>query len=100
MTNKSTGFIGGGRVTRIFLEGRKRAHATPGKIVVSDSNTGTLDQLKARFPNIETASANGLAASQDIVFLAVHPAAMTDAATNIKAIYWTRLPALFQKIKP
>ena len=29
MSNNSIGFIGGGRITRIFLEGWKRANALP-----------------------------------------------------------------------
>jgi len=86
MNTKSVGFIGGGRVTRIFLESWKRANATPAKVVVSDCNADTLAKLKARCPNIETAAVNGLAASQDMVFLAVHPPAMADVATSIKAI--------------
>ncbi len=31
MSNQTIGFIGGGRVTRIFLEGWKRAGAMPDK---------------------------------------------------------------------
>ena len=85
MTNKSLGFVGGGRVTRIFLEGWKRAGKLPGKIVVSDCNADTLARLKAQFPSIETAPGNSTAAaSQDIVFLAVHPPVMTEVAQGIK----------------
>ena len=85
MTNKSIGFVGGGRVTRIFLEGWRRANALPGKIVVSDCNTETLAKLKARFPSIETAPGNSAAAAaQDIVFLAVHPPVMAEVLAGIK----------------
>ena len=42
MSNKSIGFIGGGRVTRIFLEGWKRANDLPANIVVSDCNSESL----------------------------------------------------------
>lgn len=86
MTTRSVGFIGGGRVTRIFLEGWQRANAMPGKIVVSDCNVETLTKLKVRFPMIETAPGNSAAAaSQDIVFLAVHPPVMAEVAAGIKA---------------
>jgi pyrroline-5-carboxylate reductase len=85
MTAKTVGFIGGGRVTRIFLEGWQRANAMPGKIVVSDCNADTLAKLKARFPQIETAPGNsGAAASQDILFLAVHPPVMAEVVAGIK----------------
>lgn len=50
MSNKSIGFIGGGRITRIFLEGWSRANGLPGRIVVSDCNADTLAKLKAHFP--------------------------------------------------
>jgi pyrroline-5-carboxylate reductase len=84
MTNKTIGFIGGGRITRIFLVGWKRAGQLPGKVAVSDCNAETLTKLKARFPSIETAAQSATAASQDIVFLAVHPPAMAEVATGIK----------------
>ena len=85
MTNKTVGFIGGGRVTRIFLEGWTRANALPDKVVVSDCNGEPLAKLKARFPKIETAAGNSAgAASQDIVLLAVHPPVMAEVATGIK----------------
>jgi len=85
MTNKTVGFVGGGRITRIFLEGWKRAKALPAKIVVSDCNAETLAKLKAQFPSIETAPGNSpAAASQNIVFLAVHPPVMAEVAASIK----------------
>jgi pyrroline-5-carboxylate reductase len=86
MKNKSIGFIGGGRVTRIFLEGWQRANALPGKIVVSDCRAEALAQLKARFPMIETASDNSAAAvAPDAVFLAVHPLVMAEVVAGIRS---------------
>lgn len=85
MSNKSIGFIGGGRVTRIFLEGWKRANALPSNIVVSDCNGETLAKLKTQFPGITTATDSHAAAAQDIVFLAVHPPMMAEVAGGIKA---------------
>jgi pyrroline-5-carboxylate reductase len=84
MSNKTIGFIGGGRITRIFLEGWQRANVLPAKIVVNDCNAEALAKLKARFPTVETASASNAAASQDIVFLAVHPPVMAEVAAGIK----------------
>ena len=84
MTNKTIGFIGGGRIARIFLEGWKRAGALPPNIVVSDCNMETLAKLKTRFPSVETSAQSAVAAAQDIVFLAVHPPVMAEAAAGIK----------------
>jgi hypothetical protein len=83
MNTKRIGFIGGGRIRRIFLEGWKRQNVLPTKIIVSDCNAETLGNLKARFPGIETAPGNsGVAASQEIVFLAVHPPVMVEVAAG------------------
>ncbi len=84
MSNKSIGFIGGGRITRIFLEGWNRAGKLPAQITVSDPNAETLAKLKARFPSITTTPANIVAAVEDLVFLAVHPPAMVDTVSGVK----------------
>jgi pyrroline-5-carboxylate reductase len=84
MSNKTIGFIGGGRITRIFLEGWRRANALPANIVVSDCNADTLAKLKARLPGAQTTTDSHAAAAQDIVFLAVHPPVMAEVATAIK----------------
>lgn len=84
MSDKSIGFIGGGRITRIFLEGWTRAQKVPSSITVSDSNAEVLTKLKARFPTIKTTPDNAQAAAGEIVFLAVHPPAMAEATAAIK----------------
>jgi pyrroline-5-carboxylate reductase len=84
MSNKTVGFIGGGRVTRIFLEGWKRANDMPTNIVVSDCNSESLAKLKSHFPSVQTAGGSSAAASQGIVFLAVHPPVMADVSASIK----------------
>ena len=87
MTTKTLGFIGGGRVTRIILEGLNREQQLPVQIVVSDPNPAPLAKLKERFPQINTAPGdNGKAAGQDMVFLAVHPPATGEATAQIKGV--------------
>ena len=81
---KTIGFIGGGRITRIFLEGWTRANQTPANIIVSDPNAEILDALKAHFPGILTTSDNARPASQDLVFLAVHPPLITEVVAGIR----------------
>jgi pyrroline-5-carboxylate reductase len=84
MSNRSIGFIGGGRITRIFLEGWTRAGKLPASITVSDPNTETLTKLKTRFLAITTTPDNAQAAGGEIVFLAVHPPVMAEVAAGIK----------------
>jgi pyrroline-5-carboxylate reductase len=84
MSAKTIGFVGGGRISRIFLEGWRRANAMPANILVSDCNADTLAKLKTRFPGVQTTGDSQAAAAQDIVFLAVHPPVMAEVATTIK----------------
>ena len=85
MTDRSVGFVGGGRVTRILLEGWRRAGKLPGTVVVSDCNADALARLKSRFPGIAVAPGeNTRAAEQDVVFLAVHPPVMAEAAAGMR----------------
>lgn len=85
MRNTTIGFIGGGRITRIFLEGWKRQTQLPSCVTVSDCSNATLQKLKTAFPGIEIAAADSNAAAvQDIVFLAVHPPVMAEVTTHIK----------------
>lgn len=86
MDHKSLGFIGGGRIVRIFLEGWRRAGKMPGRIVVHDCNPEALAKLKSQFPSVEAANDKALAAAQDIVFLAVHPPIMVETASSLKGI--------------
>jgi pyrroline-5-carboxylate reductase len=74
MANKSIGFIGGGRITRIFLEANKRAGISNQNVIVSDVNTDGLAALHADYPEIEISpNDNTRPALCDVVFLAVHP---------------------------
>jgi pyrroline-5-carboxylate reductase len=84
MHQKNIGFIGGGRVTRILLEGWKRAKALPESITVSDPNADALAKLKTATPSIATSSENKMAV-QDIVFIAVHPPVFAETVAQIKA---------------
>lgn len=79
----SIGFIGGGRVTKILLQGFKNKNVKFEKVVVADTNTEVLANLKKRFPDIVSADAKN-AASQDIVFLALHPPMIMDTLELIK----------------
>jgi pyrroline-5-carboxylate reductase len=80
----SVGFVGGGRVTRFMLGGLKRAGAMPARVIVSDTDAGTLERLKREHPDIAAAvNGNAAAAEQDLVFLALHPPAMPAALADI-----------------
>lgn len=85
MSMTHVGFIGGGRVTRILLEGWSRKGGLPARVVVSDPDAGALARLRTRFPSLEAAPTdNAAAAAQDVVFLAVHPPAVAEVAAGIR----------------
>ncbi len=79
----SIGFVGGGRIARIVLDGLQRQNALPEKVVVSDCSADVLDRLTAIVPTVEAFADCAVAAEQDIVFLAVHPPVMADVAGAI-----------------
>jgi len=84
MIDRSVGFIGGGRVTRIFLQGWARAGKLPARMTVSDPNEETIARLETRYPSITATSDNLKAAAQELVFLALHPPAIAETAAHIK----------------
>jgi len=79
----SIGFIGGGRVTKILLQGFKNKDLKFEKVIVTDTNPEVLTNLKKQFPEIITSDAKS-AAGQDIVFIALHPPVVMDTLELIK----------------
>jgi pyrroline-5-carboxylate reductase len=83
----SSGFIGGGRVTKILLNGLKKAGIELNNVLVYDTSSDALKELNKEFPEIKTVSnnVNMLAASQDMIYLAVHPPAVVSVLKEIKS---------------
>src|SRR5664280_1086030 len=79
----SIGFIGGGRVTRILLQAFKNKNAQFSKIVVTDTNPDVSGNLKKSFADIQVDNAS-VAASQNIVFISLHPPVVMDTLEFIK----------------
>ncbi|MDZ7723404.1 MAG: NAD(P)-binding domain-containing protein [candidate division KSB1 bacterium] len=81
---KSLGFIGGGRITSVFLQAMKNRDVNVDHIVVSDPDTIALKKLTHAYSvlNVTTGS-NTEAAGQDIVFLAVHPPVLKNVLPDI-----------------
>jgi pyrroline-5-carboxylate reductase len=85
MKEKALGFIGGGRVVRIILGGFKKAKKMPAKIVASDTNPEVLKKLLSGFPDVQAALNNNRdAASQDLVFIGLHPPAISASLAEIE----------------
>jgi len=73
MKTKSLGFIGGGRITRIFLQAFANRKTAFKSIIVFDTNAEVLNALKNQFSQITIAETLQQTASQQIVFIALHP---------------------------
>ncbi len=86
MESKSVGFIGGGRITRVFLQAFANKQINFQSIVVCDTNSGVLNELKKQFPKIQLTNSYQLAAAQNIVFIALHPPVIVDTLEKISEI--------------
>jgi len=85
MKTTSIGFIGGGRITKIFLQAFQNKALDLDSVLVYEPNTDTASALKKQFPQIDIAETPEEPAGQGIVFLAVHPPMMMETLANIKA---------------
>ena len=86
MTSKTVGFLGGGRIVRVFLGGWARAGAIPTRVVASDADAQTAERLQAAFPMVDAVVGNNAAAmAQDVVFVALHPPAIADALAAVQS---------------
>jgi pyrroline-5-carboxylate reductase len=85
MKTRTLGFIGGGRVTKIFLQAFTNKHAEFKEIFVYDTKPEVLIALKNQFPKIITVDSASLVAKQDIVFIALHPPVILETLGKIKS---------------
>jgi pyrroline-5-carboxylate reductase len=82
---KTFGFIGGGRITRILLQGFKNVNNPFAKAFVYETDETVLNTLKTLYPDIETSSTNATyAASSDLVFIALHPPVLLESLQTIR----------------
>lgn len=81
---KSMGFLGGGRITRILLQGLKQKNALPDHVWVSDPNEEMKKKVQAIDPAvIKCTSNNADVLNVNVLFLSVHPPVMKDVAAEI-----------------
>ncbi len=76
-------FIGGGRVTRIFLQGFKNKSVDFKSIKVYDHNPENMEALMSVFPEVERTENPADAAKAAVVVIAVHPPAVMEILEKI-----------------
>ena len=84
MQTKTIGFLGGGRITHIFLKALGDSTLPQNRVTVSDNQPDTLAKLKGVFPDITATADNHQPATKDIVFVALHPPAIKSVLPEIK----------------
>lgn len=82
---KTLAFIGGGRITRIFLRAFKNKSIQFNRIYVYDINQDNLNKLKSEFPQIEISNEHlTTCADSDVLFIALHPPVFMETLSNLK----------------
>ena len=84
MEAKSLGFIGGGRITKIFLQAFVNKKAIFNSISVFDTNTEVLEALKFQYPFVQVTKSSVECARNDIVLLALHYPVLMKTLHQIK----------------
>jgi len=82
---QSVGFIGGGRITKILLQAFSNKNVKFSKVVVTDTNNDVTIKLKDLYPFIQVEN-TAVAASQDIVFISLHPPVIMETLELIKKV--------------
>jgi pyrroline-5-carboxylate reductase len=82
MKTNSLGFIGGGRITKIFLQAFANKKIEFEKIVVFDTNSEVLAALKTKYSFITIGDLEE-AAQQSILFIALHPPMIMETLDKI-----------------
>ncbi len=80
---QSIGFIGGGRITKILLQAFSNKNVKFNKVVVADINNEVVSKLKSTYPFIMVENSS-VAASQDIVFISLHPPVIMETLELLK----------------
>jgi len=84
METKTLGFIGGGRIAKIFLKALSNKQFNLSLVTVYDINPSVLNALHKQFPKIQVTDSLQLVASQEIVVIALHPPAIKETMEQIK----------------
>lgn len=86
MENKKISFIGGGRITKIFLTALKSKSISFQQVTVMDTNPEVLKALSSAFPEIKTESTlSEIVLNADYIFLAIHPPMIAEILEKVKS---------------
>ncbi len=86
MKLNAIGFIGGGRITRIFLNGFKNKSVRFETLKVFEPDVTVLKSLVKKFPEIKKAAIVESAAVQPLVVISVHPSVVPEILKKMKDV--------------
>jgi pyrroline-5-carboxylate reductase len=86
MKTNSIGFIGGGRITKIFLQAFANKEINLESVLVFDTNAEVCASLKIKFPEIKITQTLEQIAKQAIVFIALHPPIIMETVEKISNV--------------
>jgi pyrroline-5-carboxylate reductase len=86
MKTTTLGFIGGGRITKVFLQAFANKKVKLASVVVFDTNADVLATLKEQYPHIVVAENLEQAAQQSMVFIALHPPVIMETLDQIAEV--------------
>ena len=84
MEQKSIGFIGGGRITKIVLQALANKQIELPSVQVCDTSSEVLTALQKKFPEIQTTDSCLVAAKQEVVVIALHPPVIMETLDQIQ----------------
>lgn len=80
------GFIGGGRITKAFLQASANELVNYESVVVYDTNPEVLAALKVKYPDIKVAQTIDEVAQQPTLIIALHPPVVMETIEKIAPI--------------
>ncbi len=89
MKTNALGFIGGGRITKIFLQAFLNVQEAFESIVVFDTNPEVVSALKQQFPEITVADNVEQVARQSTILIALHPPVIMETLDKIAGVIAT-----------
>jgi pyrroline-5-carboxylate reductase len=83
MFSQQVGFIGGGRITQIFLNALVRKNLLPPSVIVNEPDKAVAEKLKLKFKNIAIENEVSAVLSQKYIFISLHPPVFMETLVKI-----------------
>ncbi len=86
LKTKSLGFIGGGRITKIFLQAFANKNCEFQSVMVYDANSEVTDSLQKQFPQIEIAESLYQVSTHSTLIIALHPPVILETLDKLTEV--------------